>query len=140
MMIFFQTKALSTCSLCRLHSIQQAIKQHSVAAASLRERISEGGVGLGAGGAGESALLRRLLHRTKPPAHARHHQLTAARREVEEVKLRVNLLTHERDKKRAQLRLTLQDKNRVTEENLDKGRFLSVDFIFTGSTKLILFV
>lgn len=114
----------------RLHSIQQAIKQHAVAAASLRERIAEGGVGLGAG---ESAMLRRLLHRTKPPAHARYHQLTAARREVEEVRFRVNLLTHERDKKRAQLRLRVQDKSRLTEENLDKGRlgYISLEVYFS---------
>uniref|UniRef100_A0A1B6LN57 UV radiation resistance-associated gene protein n=1 Tax=Graphocephala atropunctata TaxID=36148 RepID=A0A1B6LN57_9HEMI len=106
--------------LLRLHSIQQAIKQHAVAAASLRERISDGGVGTGPGG-GESAMLRRLLHRTRAPAPLpHHHQLAAVRRELEEVRFRVNLLTHERDKKSSQIRQKIAEKNRLADENQDR--------------------
>ncbi|XP_046675744.1 UV radiation resistance-associated protein-like [Homalodisca vitripennis] len=110
--------------LLRLHSIQQAIKQHSVAAASLRERISDGGLGAGETG-GESAMLRRLLHRTRapaPPPH--HHQLAAMRRELEEVRFRVSLLTHERDKKSSQIRQKIAEKNRLVDENQDRDREL----------------
>lgn len=108
--------------LCnRLHSTQQAIKQHSVAAASLRERISDGGLSLGPEREEkENAMLRRLLHRTKPPSHP-HHQLAAVKRDVEEVRFRVNLLSHERDKKRSQLRQKISDKSKLAEENKNKG-------------------
>lgn len=71
-------------------------------------------------------MLRRLLHRTKPPTHPRHHhQLTAIKKETEEVRFRVQLLTHERDKKRSFLRQRVVEKNKMSEENQDKGNLLT---------------
>lgn len=93
--------------------------------ASLRERISEGTFNSGSDQK-ESAMLRRLLHRTKPPTHPRHHhQLTAIKKEMEEVRFRVQLLTHERDKKRSFLRQRVVDKNKLIGENQDKGNLLT---------------
>ncbi|XP_054285194.1 UV radiation resistance-associated protein-like [Macrosteles quadrilineatus] len=115
-------QSYSVSRLLRLHSLQQAIKQHSVAAASLRERISDGSLSGSSSEGKESAMLRRVLHRAKPTGATPrlHQQLTAVKREVEEVRFRVHLLTHERDKKKSALRRQLEDKSKLTDRMLDE--------------------
>lgn len=107
----------------RLHSIQQAIKQHSVAVASLRERISEGDFSGGGADQKESVMLRRLLRRTVPSPHPRlHQQKIALKKETEDEQFCVHLLTQERDKRRLLLRQRTLDNVRLSEENQDKSR------------------
>lgn len=102
----------------RLHTIQQAIKKQMLAAHNLREKISVGGYT--ASGSRENAGLRRLLNKTHPKAPERQ-ELLRVKKEVELVRFRVSMLSHEKSRKQAELRQLEKTKSALIETNQERG-------------------
>lgn len=104
--------------LSRLHTIQKAIKKQMVAAASLRERISAGGVST-MPEPRESAMLRRLLNRSRPKPQ--REEVLRIRKEIEFVKFKVQMLTEEKKRKSTELRKLGMTRDANAEAIQDNG-------------------
>ncbi|XP_075213381.1 UV-resistance associated gene [Lycorma delicatula] len=104
--------------LSRLHTIQQAIKKQALAASTLRERISAGGLATG-NEPKESAMLRRLLNRGRPKPQ--HQDVLRIKKEAEIVRFKVQMLTQEKNRKLSELRRISSVKDLITEGNQDRG-------------------
>lgn len=102
----------------RLHTVQQAIKQQTQAAASLRERISAGSLNT-APEQRESAMLRRLLNRSRPKPQ--RQEIMRIKKEIELVKFRIQLLTQEKNRRLMELRTMGAIKDNSAESNQEKG-------------------
>jgi hypothetical protein len=102
----------------RLQTIQQAIKKQMLAAQNLREKISVGGYT--AYGSRENAVLRCLLNKTHPKAPERQ-ELLRVKKEVELVRFRVSMLSHEKSSKQAELQQLEKTKSILAETNQDRG-------------------
>lgn len=108
----------------RLHTIQQAIKKQMLAAQNLREKISVGG--FTANESWENAVLRRLLNKSRPKAPERQ-ELLRVRKEVELVRFRVSMLSHEKSRKQAELWQLEKTKCNLMEANQDRGTVSSFE-------------
>ncbi|CAG2053257.1 unnamed protein product [Timema podura] len=103
--------------LLRLHTIQQAIKKQTLAAENLRNKISVGGFTNHE--SQESAVLRRLLNKSRPKAPQREVMLKV-KREVELVRFRVHMLAAERARKNKELLDLEKTKHLLVEANQDR--------------------
>nr|CAD7586127.1 unnamed protein product [Timema genevievae] len=104
--------------LLRLHTIQQAIKKQTLAAENLRNKISVGGFTNHE--SQESAVLRRLLNKSRPKAPQREVMLKV-KREVELVRFRVHMLAAERARKNKELLDLEKTKHLLVEANQDRS-------------------
>nr|CAD7424893.1 unnamed protein product [Timema monikensis] len=104
--------------LLRLHTIQQAIKKQTLAAENLRNKISVGGFTNHE--SQESAVLRRLLNKSRPKAPQREVMLKV-KREVELVRFRVHMLAAERARKNKELLDLEKTKHLLVESNQDRS-------------------
>lgn len=93
-----------------------------VAAASLRERISAGGIST-MPEPRESAMLRRLLNRSRPKPQ--REEVLRIRKEIEIVKFKVHMLTEEKKRKTTELRKLGTTRDGNAEAIQDKGKFTS---------------
>lgn len=104
--------------LLRLHTFQQAIKKQMLAAQHLREKIAVGG--FTATESRENAVLRHLLNKSCPKVPERQEMLRV-RKEVELVRFRVSMLSHEKSRKQAELQELEKTKSALVETSQDRG-------------------
>jgi len=104
--------------LLRLHTFQQAIKKQMLAAQNLREKIAVGG--FTATESRENAVLRHLINKSRPKVPERQ-ELSRVRKEVELVRSRVSMLSHEKLRKQAELQELEKTKSALVETSQDRG-------------------
>jgi len=102
----------------RLHTFQQAIKKQMLAAQNLREKIAVGG--FTATESRENAMLRHLINKSRPKVPERQ-ELLRVRKEVELVRFRVSMLSHEKLRKQAELQELEKTKSALVETSQDRG-------------------
>ena len=106
----------------RLHTFQQAIKKQRLAAQNLREKIAVGG--FTATESRENAVLRHLINKSRPKVPERQ-ELLRVRKEVELVRFRVSMLSHEKLRKQAELQELEKTKSALVETSQDRGTISS---------------
>ncbi|XP_063239454.1 UV radiation resistance-associated protein-like isoform X2 [Bacillus rossius redtenbacheri] len=111
--------------LLRLQTIQRATSKQVKEATVLRERIAAGGLAPRPEEPWESAALRRLLDRGRPPAPLRRQELLQLRRRLEAARFRVRLLGEERARQHGRLSARLAARLALAAANRDRGSELT---------------